>query len=252
VPVVTLPLVALTTYREPATWGVWSETADVLHACYSDGIRAAGGVPVLLPPAQADGDFTAVAAEVTHRVDGLLVSGGADIDPACYGARRSHATGPARPDRDRWEIALVRAAIAADMPVLGVCRGMQILAVALGGTLTQHLPDVVGGDSHQPTVGAHGRHAVAFAAGSRLASIHGSRRTVATYHHQSVGRLPPALTATAWADDGTVEGIELPDASWVVGVQWHPEVFEGHELFMAFVAACARRPAAARIALGTP
>jgi len=230
------PRIGLTTYREIAAWGVWQEPADLLPVSYAAGIAAAGGVPMLLPPGAAE-DRTVVDA-VLDGVHGLLLTGGADIDPAAYGAERDPSTGPARADRDAWELALARAAEQRGMPVLGVCRGMQILAVAQGSPLVQHLPDVVGDDSHCPTVGVHGRHDVKVAAGSRLAGIVGDRIQVATYHHQSVAVPPPALVATAWADDVTVEALERPGSGWTLGVQWHPEVVGGEELFRSFVEAC--------------
>jgi gamma-glutamyl-gamma-aminobutyrate hydrolase PuuD len=227
------PLVGLTTYREQASWGVWSMPADLLPADYADGVRAAGGVPLLLPPSDPD-----VASPALDAVHGLLVAGGPDVDPARYGAARNAATGPPRHGRDAWELALVRAAIERDLPVLAVCRGMQVLNVALGGDLRQHLPDDVGTDLHCPTVGVHGRHGVALAAGSTLHSVLGDDTEVATYHHQGLGRLGAGLTATGWADDGVVEGVELAGRSWVLGVQWHPEAFAGEPMFAAFVAAC--------------
>jgi gamma-glutamyl-gamma-aminobutyrate hydrolase PuuD len=227
------PRVGLTTYREPASWGVWSEPADLLPASYAAGIRTAGGVAVLLPP----GD-PATAGDALDAVHGLLLAGGPDVDPAEYGAARDTATGPARPDRDSWELALARAALARDLPVLAVCRGMQVLNVALGGDLRQHLPDDVGTDAHCPTVGTHGRHGVAVAAGSALHAVVGDDAEVATYHHQGVDRLGAGLVATAWAGDGVVEAVELPGRAWVLGVQWHPEAFAGEPLFAAFVAAC--------------
>jgi putative glutamine amidotransferase len=233
------PRVGLTTYREPASWGVWSEPADLLPATYADAIRGAGGVPILLPPATGVGAEARAAAEsVVDGLHGLVLSGGADIDPTRYDAPRDQHTGPERADRDGWEIALVQAALRRDLPLLGVCRGMQVLAVALGGTLTQHLPDAVGNQTHQPTVGVHGRHVVQLAAGSRIAEWLGDRAEVATYHHQSVDRLPAEATANGWAEDGTVEAFELRDQTWTVGVQWHPEVYDGAPLFAAFVAAC--------------
>lgn len=232
-PVTRPPLVGLTTYREQASWGVWSEPADLLPATYAAGVRAAGGVAVLLP--SGDPETAEVALDAVH---GLLIAGGPDVDPDRYGAARATATGPARPERDVWELALVRAALARDLPVLAVCRGMQVLNVALGGDLRQHLPDEVGSDLHCPTVGVHGRHRVALAAGSTLHAVLGDEAEVATYHHQGLGRLGAGLTATGWTDDGVVEGVELDQRRWVVGVQWHPEAFAGEPIFAAFVAAC--------------
>lgn len=227
------PLVGLTTYREQASWGVWSEPADLLPASYADGVQRAGGVPVLLPP--MDPDMAPAALDAVH---GLLIAGGPDVDPAQYGAERDPATGPPRPGRDAWELALVHEALTRDLPVLAVCRGMQVLNVALGGDLRQHLPDELGTDVHCPTAGVHGRHAVLLSAGSTLHSVLGDRAEVATYHHQGVGRLGTGLVATGWTDDGVVEGIELSGQRWMLGVQWHPEAFAGEPLFAAFVAAC--------------
>jgi gamma-glutamyl-gamma-aminobutyrate hydrolase PuuD len=228
------PRIGLTTYREQAIWGVWDEPADLLPATYADAVSLAGGLPMLLPPTEIDG----AAAAVLDGVHGLLLAGGADIDPGRYDAPRDEHTGPERADRDGWELELVRAALALDLPVLGVCRGMQVMAVALGGTLTQHLPDAVGNSTHQPVVGEHGRHEVVVAEGSRLREILGPASSVPTYHHQAVDRLPAGVVATAWTADRTVEGFEVCDRTWAVGVQWHPEVQDGESLFSAFIAAC--------------
>lgn len=235
--VVQLPRIGLTTYREPASWGVWDVPADLLPASYSDAIQAAGAVALLLPPASHDPIATAESA--LDGLHGLLLAGGADLDPSRYGASRSPDTGPARPDRDAWELALARVALHRGLPVLGICRGMQVLNVALGGTLLQHLPDIAGSDTHRPVVGAHGRHRVRFTQGSRLGAILGASAEVATYHHQALDSLGGELTPTAWADDRIVEAAELPGAAWVVGVQWHPEVHDRDPLFRAFVDACA-------------
>jgi putative glutamine amidotransferase len=231
----------LTTYRETAAWGVWHEPADLLPVSYAAGISAAGGVPMLLPPGTAD---AATVEAVLAGIDGLLLTGGADIDPARYGAERDPSTGPARVDRDCWELALAVAAEQRGMPVLGVCRGMQVLAVAHGATLVQHLPDLVGGDAHCPVVGVHGRHDVKVAPGSRLARIVGDRLEVATYHHQGVAAVAGPLMASGWADDGTIEAVERDDGPWTLGVQWHPEVIGGELLFEAFVEACREGTAA--------
>jgi putative glutamine amidotransferase len=224
--------IGLTTYREPAAWGVWNETADLLPAGYADCVVAAGALPLLLPPIGASVPGGAEAA--LDGVHGLVLGGGADVDPERYDAERHPCTGPARPDRDGWEIALTHAAIQRRMPVLAICRGMQVLNVALGGDLVQHLPDTVGNDAHCPAVGVHGRHRVRFAEVSALTAMVGGaadEATVATYHHQAVDRLGAGLAATGWAEDGTVEAVELTGAAWVVGVQWHPEVHDGAALF---------------------
>jgi gamma-glutamyl-gamma-aminobutyrate hydrolase PuuD len=238
-----LPRIGLTTYREQAIFGVWDEAADLLPTTYADAIQAAGGVPMLLPPAASGDRLVAAAESALDGLDGLVLSGGADVDPAQYGAERDPETGPARTDRDEWEVALVAAALRRDLPLLGVCRGMQVLAVALGGTLTQHLPDVVGDASHRPVIGEHGLHPVRLSEGSRIAAILGDRAEVATYHHQAVETLPDGVVAGGWAVDGTIEAFEVRDATWAIGVQWHPEVCkpdvaDGGALFKAFVAAC--------------
>jgi putative glutamine amidotransferase len=233
------PRIGLTTYREPAAFGVWDETADLLPITYADALRAAGGAPMLLPPAAGNGDVAVIADAVLDGLHGLVLTGGADVDPARYDAPREAETGAERSDRDEWEIALVAGALHRDLPLLGVCRGMQVLAVALGGTLTQHLPDVVGNESHRPVIGRHGRHDVRLEHGSRLAAILGAHTEVATYHHQGVDQLPDGVVAEGWAQDGTVEAFEVCDKTWSVGVQWHPEVHNGLALFTAFVDASA-------------
>jgi len=233
------PRIGLTTYRERAAFGVWDETADLLPATYADAIHAAGGVPLMLPPTIVDDDLDAAAESVLEGLHGLVLTGGADVDPARYDAPRDAHTGPERSDRDAWEIALVLGAMRHDMPVLGVCRGMQVLAVALGGTLIQHLPDVVGTESHRPILGVHGRHEVRLADGSRISEWLGPHTEVATYHHQAVDQLPDALEANGWSTDGTIEAFEVCDMTWAIGVQWHPEVHDGLALFSQFVQASA-------------
>lgn len=236
------PRIGLTTYRDPAAWGVWNEPADLLPASYADSIAGAGGVALLLPPSAIDVDRAAAA--VLDGLHGLVLTGGADVDPELYSAERDAHTGVARPDRDAWEIALAHAALERDLPLLAICRGLQVLNVALGGDLVQHLPDVVGTDLHCPVVGEHGRHDVSFAAGSRVGRTFGAGATVATYHHQSVGRVATGLVPTGWASDGTVEALERTGQGWVVAVQWHPEVHDGAPLFADFVAAAARHSVA--------
>lgn len=232
-----VPRIGLTTYRERAAFGVWDETTDLLPATYADAVSAAGGVPLLLPPVSGPTRPAEAAASILAGLHGLVLSGGADIDPVRYDAPRQPETGPPRADRDEWEISLIRQALAVDLPVLGVCRGMQMLAVALGGSLVQHLPDVVGNESHRPVEGIHGRHEVVLADGTRTAAILGPATEVATYHHQAVDRLPAGVLATGWARDQTVEAFEVCGATWAIGVQWHPEVHDGQRLFAAFLAA---------------
>jgi putative glutamine amidotransferase len=231
------PRVGLTTYREVATWGVWNEPADLLPASYADEVAAAGAVAVLLPPSAPD--VRPAADAVLDGLHGVVLAGGADVDPARYGAQRDPHTGAARADRDGWELVLAELAMRRGLPLLAICRGMQVLNVALGGDLVQHLPDSVGHDGHCPTVGAHGRHEVRLAPASRIGALLGRQASVATYHHQGVQRLGDGLAATGWAADGTVEAVELPGPGWTVGVQWHPEVHDGAALFAGFVAACA-------------
>jgi gamma-glutamyl-gamma-aminobutyrate hydrolase PuuD len=231
-----VPRIGLTCYREPARWGVWDEAADLLPTSYARAVSDAGGAPLLLPPGESGS-----VSSVLDGLHGLLIAGGADVDPVRYGQQRQPHTDPARIDRDGWELALLAGALARDLPVLAICRGLQVLNVALGGDLVQHLPDQLGSDLHCPTVGVHGRHPVTLVGGSRLAALLGEQLQVASYHHQAIDRLAQPLTATGWAPDGTVESVEHADAGWVIGVQWHPEVFDGQRLFAAFVQAAAGR-----------
>jgi putative glutamine amidotransferase len=233
------PLIGISTYRELAQWRTRERDAAVLPFGYPDQVAQAGGVPVLLPP------LPGAAAAAVARLDGLLLSGGADIDPARYGAELDPATGPACPDRDAAEAEMLAAALEAGLPVLAICRGMHMLNVALGGTLHQHLPDVVGHDGHSPVPGGYGTHEVRVAPGSRIAAAVGRTDLVGhlaiqvpTHHHQAVDRLGEALAATAWAADGVIEAVELDGARrFAVGVQWHPEVGDDPSLFRSLVAA---------------
>jgi putative glutamine amidotransferase len=229
-------LIGITTYREQARWGVWDVVADVLHAQYADALVAAGGVPILLPPVSGSDEL---AAAVVARIDGLVVSGGADVDPARYGEEPHPRTAGWREDRDASESALLRAADAAGLPTLGVCRGMQLMAVAAGGSLVQHTPEVVGHEGHNPGGAEFGTTRVATDAGSRLATLVGENVDVGCHHHQTVAT-HPGFTATAWADDGSLEAMERPGSRFCVAVQWHPEVRDDTRLFAGLVAAAAR------------
>lgn len=229
------PLVALTCYAEPATWGVWQQVPAVLvPAAYVEALHAAGAQVLLVPPQESSSDED--AEHLVARIDGLVVAGGADVDAGRYGATPHALVQGARPDRDDTEIALVRAAVAADLPLLGICRGLQVMAVAAGGELEQHLPDVVGHDEHSPQPGVYGRHPVRTAEGTWLREALGERVVVPSYHHQGV-RTCPGYVASAWADDGVIEAVEAPGARLRVGVQWHPEVGDDQRLFERFVAA---------------
>lgn len=226
------PRIGITTYREPARWGEWDAPADLLPVGYADGVRDAGAVALLLPPGRAEH-----AGAALDGVHALVVAGGPDVDPEHYGAERHPLTGVPRAERDAWELALVRAALDRDRPLLAICRGMQVLNTALGGTLIQHLPEAVGTDVHSPVVGAFGRHDVVFEPDSRLTAICGTRCEIATHHHQAIDRLGRGLRVCARADDGTIEAVEVEGRTWAFGVQWHPEAHDGAALFTGLVAA---------------
>ncbi len=227
------PLIGLSTYREQARWGVWNTNADLLPTVYAAAIEAVGGIPVLLPPvARPEEDAPAVVA----RLDGLVISGGADVEPKRYGEHPHARTVRWREDRDAWELALLDAAESADLPTLGVCRGMQVMAVRAGGTLDQHTPDLVGHETHNPGNDRFGEVDVATRPGSKVHSLVGERLTVHCHHHQSV-RDHPGFEAAAWAEDGTLEAMELPGGRYCLAVQWHPEMVHDAGLFRALVQA---------------
>ena len=230
------PVIGISAYSEQARWGAWDLPATLLPQNYADQVAAAGGAPVLLPP--VPGIEAAVGG-----IDGLIISGGPDIEPARYGEQAGPRTTVVRPARDAAELALFGAALDAGVPVLGICRGLQVMNVALGGTLIQHLPDAVGHEGHSPTPGTMGEHKVTIGAGSsRLAGILGCGTiSVPTHHHQGIGRLADRLTATAWAEDGTIEAVELDGTGFAVGVQWHPEAGEEPALFNALIEPGRRR-----------
>lgn len=211
------PCIGITTYLESAKWGVWDRPAALIPENYVSAVFRAGGVPVLLPQL-SEGAETALSA-----VDGLLIAGGADLAPHSYGALAHETVRGIRPERDDWEFRLLKAALARDLPVLGVCRGAQVLNVALGGTLHQHLPEVVGGTEHQPEPGTFGRVPIRASPASKVGAILGARAEVSCHHHQAIDEVGSDLRVTARAADGTVEAVELPDHRFALGVQWHPE-----------------------------
>jgi gamma-glutamyl-gamma-aminobutyrate hydrolase PuuD len=230
------PLIGLTTYRERAKTLVWDTEFALLHNVYVDAVARAGGIPVLLPP-QEHG-----AAEVTARLDALVLSGGSDIDPERYEQQPHQHTKVVRPWRDEWELRLLKHALDGNLPVLGVCRGAQLLNVALGGTLDQHLPDTVGHAGHCPEPGVFGEIRVNLRPGSVLAGALGPETKVACYHHQAIDKVAPGLEVAGWSDDGTVEAVEMPGRRFVLGVQWHPEQDgEDLRLFAALVTAAVEK-----------
>jgi putative glutamine amidotransferase len=234
------PLIGLSTYAEPARWAAWQAPAALLPTSYIDQVTEAGGVPVLLPPVPG-------IASALGRLDGLILTGGGDIDPVGYGAEPDPQTSRVHPERDQAELELLAAALADGLPVLGICRGMQLVNVARGGTLCQHLAAEGG---HRPTPGTFGSHPVRLAAGSQLASIllPGNGRAdltlnVPTAHHQGIARLGDGLAPAAWARDGVIEAVELAPGqgqhSFMLAVQWHPEAGQDRRLLSALVAAAA-------------
>jgi gamma-glutamyl-gamma-aminobutyrate hydrolase PuuD len=227
------PLIGITTYREPAQWGTWHVPAVLLPAAYADAVAAAGGEPVLLPTG-------AVSAEVVARLDGLVLAGGADVDPARYDRPAGPHTTVLRPERDETELAALQAALEREVPLLAICRGMQLLNVALGGNLVQHLPDLEHTAVHDPGGGLYQRREVRTQDGTRLRGLLGPSAPVACHHHQALDRIAADLTPTAWAEDGVVEAVEAVDRGFCVAVQWHPEESADGRLFAALVAAATR------------
>jgi putative glutamine amidotransferase len=232
------PVIGLTSYLEPAKWGAWDQPAALIPWNYVNKLQAAGATVVILPP-DADNH------DAISRLDGLVMAGGADIEPARYGAAHQDGTDKPRVERDASELGLYRAAREANLPVFGICRGLQIMAVAHGGSLHQHLPDVVGNTLHRDAPGTFNNHGATFTPGSLIADLVGvTEVTVNSSHHQAVDS-PGDLTVTGYAEDGTIEVCEDPSAEFVLGVQWHPEFSNDEQvsenLFRAFVKACANR-----------
>ena len=224
------PVIGITTYLTPARFGVWEEETALIPAAYVRAIEAAGGRPLLVPPS------TEGIEETLDRLDGLLFSGGSDLDPELYGQEAHPETNGIVPARDRAEIALLRSALERNMPVLAVCRGSQVLNVALGGDLVQHLPDVVGDEKHKHTPGLFADHDVDLEPGTHVQKILGDHAPVKSHHHQGYGRLGDGLREAARAEDGTVEALEDPERRFAIGVLWHPEAGEDFALFEALVA----------------
>lgn len=239
------PVIGLTTYLEQATQGVWNVRAAFLPQQYFDSVTASGGIAVLLPPQPGPAD---AAAGVLDGLDGLILTGGLDVQPELYGAERHPLTDPARPDRDEWELALYRGAEERRMPVLAICRGLQLVNVAHGGTLHQHLPEALGTERFRIGGGVFATNTVSVDPDTRLAELVGAGDLeVHSYHHQGVDRLGAGLVATARTDDGLIQAFESDGGGYLVGVQWHPEEnAEDRRLFAGLVDEAARYRAAHR------
>jgi putative glutamine amidotransferase len=236
------PLIGMTTYGATASWGPWRDVeVSLLHAAYHQLVFEAGARPLLLPHSDASPLGPSVgASDVIGALDGLVIIGGLDVDPALYGEELDPTTGPVDPVRDTSELALLEAALEADLPLLAICRGHQLLNVGLGGTLLQHVPDHVGHVRHQPATGSFTEHEVACVPGTRTAAIFGERPVVACSHHQAIGRVADGLEVTAWSIEDAptsplVEAVELPTMRFCIGVQWHPEQTNDVRPFTALV-----------------
>ncbi|MEO3757387.1 gamma-glutamyl-gamma-aminobutyrate hydrolase family protein [Mycobacterium sp. B14F4] len=236
------PVLGLTTYLQQAQTGVWDVRASFLPAIYFEGVELAGGISVLLPPQPVDGQ---IADRVLDGIDGLILTGGRDVAPACYGQDPHPATDEPTEDnrrRDAFEFALVRGALRRTLPVLGICRGAQVLNVAMGGTLHQHLPDVIGHTRHQQGNAMFTTSTVRIVEGTRLAGLIGESSDAQCYHHQAIDTLGDGLIVSARDEDGVIEAVEIDRArypdTWVLAVQWHPEErLDDLRLFAAVVEA---------------
>ncbi|MCI0635564.1 MAG: gamma-glutamyl-gamma-aminobutyrate hydrolase family protein [Actinobacteria bacterium] len=224
------PLIGITSYAQEASWGAWVLPAALLPLSYVRSVVEAGGRPLLVPPVED------AVEETLDALDGLILSGGADIDPEAYGADPHPETMMTFPDRDRAELELLRAALAREMPVLAICRGMQIMNVLHGGGLHQHLPDLVGHEGHRETPGVFSAHEVRIAPESKVGRLIGEQTHVHSSHHQGLDRVGDGMQAVGWAQDGSIEAIEDPGHRFALGVLWHPEEHEDKRLFEALVA----------------
>jgi gamma-glutamyl-gamma-aminobutyrate hydrolase PuuD len=227
------PVVGITTYVTPARWSYWELKAALIPADYARAVEAAGGRPLLVPPSEQG------IEETLEALHGIIFSGGSDLDPELYGQETHRETSGVVADRDRAELALLEAALARDMPVLAICRGSQVLNVARGGDLVQHLPDVVGDEKHKETPGVFMEHEVELQPDSRVGSLLGERAPVKSHHHQGFGRIGRGLRVAGHAEDGTVEAVEDPGRRFAVGVLWHPEAGEDFALFEGLVRSAA-------------
>jgi putative glutamine amidotransferase len=233
-------LIGITGQLDAAHWGAWVREAVLSPITYTRAVERAGGTPVVLPPVPADS-----VARLVEGLDGLVLTGGTDVNPALYDAAPDENTDPPDRRRDRFELSLARAAIDAELPVLAIGRGLHILNVARGGTLIQHLPTAVGHSGHAANPVKMTPHDIRLSAGSQLGKLLGSQARVPALHHQAVQRAGTGLTAVAWAEDQVIEAVELQGHRFAIGVQWHPEEGDDLRLFEALAAAAApaRAPA---------
>jgi len=227
--VTTRPIVGITTYVTPATFGVWDLRTALVPWDYVAAVERSGGRALLVPPSD-DG-----VEETLESLDGLIFSGGSDLDPELYGQEAHPETVGVVPERDRAELALLQAALERDLPVLAICRGSQVLNVALGGELIQHVPDHVGHDRHKEQAGAFSEHEVSVESDSRLSELIGGSTSVKSHHHQGHATLGAGLRAVAHDEDGGIEALELDGKRFALGVLWHPEAGEDARLFDALV-----------------
>jgi putative glutamine amidotransferase len=230
----TRPVIGVCTYLETVRWGAWEDRAAMVPSGYVAAVQRAGGLAVLLPPDPAAVETPDLVLDV---VDGLILAGGLDVDPSTYGASAHEATDPPNELRDAFELALARRALDRDVPLLGICRGMQVMNVAGGGTLHQHLPDVVGHSEHRRTLGQFGDHDVELDAGSLAARAAGETvHATKSHHHQGVDALADGFVVTGRSRiDDLPEAIEAPDRRYALGVQWHPEADETSRLIASLV-----------------
>jgi putative glutamine amidotransferase len=236
------PVIGICAAIESAAWGAWQDVeVNISQRTYSVGVAEAGALPLILPTDEASAESP---DQILDLLDGLLLAGGSDVDPATYGAEPDPRTQSPRPDRDAFEIALARAALERELPVLGVCRGMQLLNVACGGTLDQHLGDA---DLHLHTPGQFSDHEVRLEPGSLAARAVGAETaSVRSHHHQGIGRLGEGLVESGWAEPGaTVEAIEMPGRRWALGILWHTEEERRSQVLAALTAAARSKEAVA-------
>jgi putative glutamine amidotransferase len=237
---VTRPVIGICAAIETAKWAAWEVLVNLSPRNYSLAVQRAGAIALILPP---DDTIAESPDELLDMIDGLILAGGSDIDPASYGAREHPETKATRPERDRFEIALGTRALERDMPVLGICRGMEMLNVIQGGTLNQHL---TGLELHRHTPGVFTDHRVELDPGSLAERVVGAPYTeVKSAHHQGLEEIGEGVVASGRADDGVVEAIELPDRRFAVGVLWHPEEDERSRVVGALVQEARERMGAA-------